>query len=85
MIRYTLVNWVFNKGLFASQIRDQIDAVGIDVVASMLDVTPKTVYVWAKMYDSAYSDYPYPSMTTVMKFVNAFDYDPREYFMLEDK
>jgi hypothetical protein len=84
MIKYKLVLWVFNKGAWAQAVATAVDSVGEEVVAHMLDVSPKTVQNWMKMYQSAYNEFPHPNMSNFIKFCNAFDCDVREFWMLED-
>lgn len=82
--KYKLVRWEFNKGAWCQAVSTAVDEVGIDVVAHLMDVSPKTVSNWMKMYQSAYNEFPYPNMTNFIKFCNDFDCDVREFWQLED-
>lgn len=84
MIKYRLVNWVFNKGAWCQAMASAVDMVGVDVVAGLMDVSPKTVENWLKMYQSAYGEFPHPNMTNFLKFCNTFDHDVREFWITED-
>lgn len=83
-VTYRWVNWEFNRGLWASLMRDEIAKHGVDFVAEVMGVSVNGVKTWAKMKGAAYSEFPYPNMTNFMKFCNEFNYDPREFFILED-
>lgn len=84
MIHYKLVNWAFNKGAWAQAVATAVDLVGDEIVAGIMDVSPKTVQNWMRMYQSAYGEFPHPNMTNFIKFCNEFDCDVREFWILED-
>jgi hypothetical protein len=83
MIKYRLVKWMFNAGMWAQAVNKAVDDVGHDVVAGMLDVHVSTIYGWRRM-KSGYEDFPYPNMTNFIAFCNAMDIDPRDFYILED-
>lgn len=85
MIRISLVDWMFNKGAWAQAIQETIDEFELENVAELMAVSPKTVSNWIKMYESAYGEYPHPTMANFIRFCNTFHRDPREFFILEDK
>jgi len=84
MIRYSLVKWEFNKGAWAQAIANAVDEVGIEVVASTVGVAENTVRNWRLMYQSAYGEFPHPSMHNFLSFCNMFDLDARDFFILEE-
>lgn len=82
-IQYKWVDWQFNDGLWASIVRDLIEEHGAEFVAEVMSVSVAGVKTWAKMRGAAYADFPYPNMTNFIKLCNAFNIDPREFFILE--
>jgi len=84
MIRYKLVKWEFNKGAWSQAVSTAVDMVGAQFVSDMMEVSPKTVQNWMKMYQSAYGEFPHPSMHNFIKFCNEFDLNPTEFWYLED-
>jgi len=84
-IQYQWVDWQFNDGLWASVVRDETDKHGAEFVAEVMSMSVAGVKTWGKMKGAAYGQFPYPSMTNFMKFCNEFNYDPREFFILEGK
>lgn len=85
MLTYVWVNWEFNKGAWGQAIAQTCHDHDIEFVAEIMGVSTKTVRNWQKMYDSAYGEYPWPNMANFMRFCNTFNYDPREFFILEEK
>jgi hypothetical protein len=82
--KYKLLNWEFNKGAWAQALILSVDLLGIEFVAGVLQVSKFTVHNWIKMPQSAYGDFPHPSMSNFLHACNMLDLDPREFFILED-
>lgn len=83
MIKYKLIAWEFNAGLWASMVRDACDDLGVETLAGLMEVHQVTIRSWCKM-KSGYEEFPYPNMTNCLKFCNHFDRDPRELFILSE-
>lgn len=81
--KYAWIDWVFNAGAWAAAVREQAAAHGEEFVAELMGVSVPGIKTWGKMKGAAYKDFPYPNMTNFLKFCNTFDYDPREFLMLE--
>lgn len=84
-IRYSLVNWQFNLGAWSRAMQEAVDQMGIEFVAQTLEVSVKTVANWIRLPESAYGEFPHPSMSNFINAVNTLDLDPRDFFILEDK
>lgn len=85
MIKYRLMNWVFNLGAWGRTLREKSDETSAEFIAQVCQVSVKTVENWIAGYETAYGEYPYPSMTNFINVCNQLDLDPRDFFMLEDK
>jgi hypothetical protein len=82
--KYKLVNWEFNMGGWGRAMQESVDRFGVEFVAQILEVSPKTVDNWIKGYKSVYSEFPHPNMSNFIWACNQLDLDPREFFILED-
>jgi hypothetical protein len=81
--RYVSLSSNFDLAAWSSAVSREADEHGIEFVAQYMGVAKNTVNGWTKTYDSSYGEFPYPMMTNLLKFCNAFGYDVRDFFTVE--
>lgn len=82
--KYILAFWEFDLKAWAQAMIEATNEMGVDFVAQCLGVSPKTVTNWSTPDNSAYSEFPHPSMSNFIKTCNELDLDPRSFFCLEE-
>ena len=82
--RYVALSSHFDMETFSRAVSFEVDECGLEFVSQYMGVSSKTVMGWVYNSDKSYGEFPYPHMTNLLKFCNAFGYDPREFFVLED-
>lgn len=80
--RYRVINWDFNKALWALVIQGAIDEFGVKAFAEIVDVDTSTLSNWAHMTQR--EGHKWPQMQNFMKVVNVLDLTPSDFFILEE-
>ena len=80
--QYKVVNYVFNKALWAQVIADATRDIGRKELAEIAGVDHSTISNWSFMHMRP--EVNWPSMMNFVAIVNLLDLDPTEYFILED-
>jgi hypothetical protein len=83
--RYVSLSSSFDMDVFSQAVAREADEHGAEFVAQYINVNEKTVKGWISKHESSYGQFPYPQMTNLLKFCNAFGYDPRDFFALGDE
>ena len=79
MITYVNVPYMFNFALWGETISVWRDKVGAQFLADYLGVNKATIAQWGKP-NSAYSDFPHPSMHNFLKVCNELELRPSDFF-----
>lgn len=81
-IRYSLINWSFNKELWGNVIASAAREFGEEAFAEMVGVDKKTVQNWAAI--ARREKHQWPAMHNFMIVINLLDLTPSDFFILEE-
>lgn len=79
MITYVNVPYIFNFELWGEVITSERDRVGAQFLADYLGVNKSTIIQWCKP-NSAYEEFPHPSMHNFLSVCNSLNLSPRDFF-----
>lgn len=83
MITYVNVPYIFNFALWGEVVASYREKVGAQFLADYLQVNKSTIMQWSKP-NSAYEDFPHPSMHNFLKVCNELNLRPSDFFTTEE-
>lgn len=81
-VKYSLVNWDFDRVKFASCLMGLHENFSWGELAEIIGCSKSTVYNWAN--GNFNDEFPWPRMHNFVAVCNECDLDPREFFILAE-
>lgn len=78
-IEYVSVDWIFDVSAWCAAVRKAVSDDDVETWAELLECHENTLQRWRSGRGIS-KPFPYPNMTNFLKFCNALDLDPREFF-----